>query len=87
MDEADEPPDRLRFPSSRGSRYPFLFGVAMVYSGATDTPTAVATVYKSQILCSDRNGIAYAVALVRALHRVDDDPITANRSSCSDLLS
>ena len=40
-----------------------LFGVAMVYSaGQTDTPTAVATVYKSQILWLLIGvGFAYAV--------------------------
>jgi len=40
-----------------------LFGVAMVYSaGQTDTPTAVASVYKSQILWLLIGlGFAYAV--------------------------
>ena len=57
-----------------------VFGVAMVYSaGQTDTPTAVATVYKSQILWLLIGlGFAYAVghSSVRFISRRINPPCT-----------
>ena len=53
-----------------------LFGVAMVYSaGQTDTPTAVADVYKSQIvwLLIGMVGRLRDQPLLGPVHRVDDD--------------